>query len=340
MRIHRELQGRVVGPQHGLGGRPLTLREQVDERLVPVGRAVHLPHPGLVHAGSEHGGGRGEDSPGHGSQGGSEGQGDLRAPGPPQALLDLGRVPVPSAHPVGGHGPHGLRAQQVRLGGLARPRGARRGDDHEVLGRHDAGRERRCQREQRTRGVAPRHGDACGPAQTVPLRAPARIHDQLGQTVRPRARVLRAVERLPRLGGREPVVRTGVHHHGLRGQLRGHRGGLAVRQGQEHDVVPREVLRGGLQDLPVRELVQVRLQLPQAASGRGVGGDGGDLDLRVPAQQAEHLSARVAGGARDCCGVGHAISIAYFYALYSILIHQGLSDHPPLRRGCPVHGGG
>ena len=62
---------------------------------------------------------------------------------------------------------------------------------------------------------------------------------QLGDAVGPRAVPVPRVERVPVVLARQPVVRTGVDHEHVVGQLRRDRAGLPVRQRQEHDVVAR-----------------------------------------------------------------------------------------------------
>ena len=71
----------------------------------------------------------------------------------------------------------------------------------------------------------------------------------------------RAVELLP--GGRvlEPVVGAGVDHHVSRpAAAAAISADGAVRQGQEHDVVPGEVLHGGVFEDPVGQAMQMGLQ--------------------------------------------------------------------------------
>lgn len=57
-----------------------------------------------------------------------------------------------------------------------------------------------------------------------------------------------------------------------------------------------QVLGDGLDDLHLRQRMQVRLQGAESLTRRGVTGHGGHGDLRVSGEQAQDLSARIAGG--------------------------------------------
>jgi hypothetical protein len=193
----------------------------------------------------------------------------------------------------------------VRLDGLAGPGGARGRDDHDVLRLQETGREAGAQGEQGTGRVAARHRDAGGAAELLALAGALGVHDELRQPVRPGPGVRGPVELVPLLGGVEPVVGAGVDHHGLRRQLRGDRGRGAVRQGEEDDVVAGEVLHRGVDEHPVGEGVQVRLQLPQPLARVGMGPHGPDLDLRVTGEDPQDLATGVAGCPRHCCAERH-----------------------------------
>ena len=95
------------------------------------------------------------------------------------------------------------------------------------------------------------------------------------------------------------MVGAGVDHQRVLGQLGGDLGAGPVRQGQEHHVVPGQVLNGGLDQHLLRQRVQVRGDGAQPASGLGVGGDRSDGDLRVVGQQAKYFATGIAAGARD-----------------------------------------
>ncbi len=76
-------------------------------------------------------------------------------------------------------------------------------------------------------------------------------------------------------------------------QLGGDGGGLAVRKGEEDDVVACERLGGGRFQGAVRQRHEVRLQGSEELSGVGVAGECADLHLGVREQQAQDFSARV-----------------------------------------------
>ncbi|MGX1094617.1 hypothetical protein RKD47_005298 [Streptomyces albogriseolus] len=102
-----------------------------------------------------------------------------------------------------------------------------------------------------------------------------------------------AVERLPVGGVLQPEVGAHVDHQHLVAELLGDGGGLAVRQGEEDDVVPGERLGGGRLQHPVGQGEQVRLERAQPLSGVGVPGQGADLDPGVGQEQTQQLTARV-----------------------------------------------
>ena len=58
------------------------------------------------------------------------------------------------------------------------------------------------------------------------------------------------------------MVRAGVDDQGPGGQLRRDLRGCPVRKRQEHDVVPGQVIHGGVFENPVREAMEMRLQFP------------------------------------------------------------------------------
>jgi hypothetical protein len=92
------------------------------------------------------------------------------------------------------------------------------------------------------------------------------------------------------------VVGAAVHHHDVGGQRRGQPAAGAVRQGEEHHVVPGQRLpRGGFEH-PVGQGGQVRLVLPQPGPGAGGGAERADLHLGVPEQYPQQLPAGVAAG--------------------------------------------
>ena len=153
-----------------------------------------------------------------------------------------------------------------------------------TAGREDEGGDRR---------VAAGYGD---PARSFELRT---LAGQLGQAVGPRPRVVGAVELLPGLGVGQPEVGAAVDDHGVVAELLGDRTGLAVRQGEEDDVVAGEGLGAGLLEHPVGQRHQVRLQHAEALARVGPAGEGADLDVGVAEQQAEDLAPGVPTGSGD-----------------------------------------
>ena len=146
----------------------------------------------------------------------------------------------------------------------------------------------------RDRRVAARDRDPLGNLEQGPLPG------ELGQPVGPGTRVRRAVELLPVLGVGEPEVGAAVDHHDVVAELLGDRTRLAVRQRQEHDVVPaqRFRFRRSLQH-PVGQRHQVGLERAEALAGVGPGGEGADLDLGMGQEQAQDLSPGVPAGSGD-----------------------------------------
>ena len=209
-----------------------------------------------------------------------------------EVLDDLGRVPVGAADAVGAGVAHHLAAEQVRLGGLARAAGAGRGDDGDV-GLDQAGGDRRDDRERGDGRVAAGDGDPPRAAEQLALAG------QLGEAVGPGAGVLAAVERrpLPRVG--QPEVGAAVDDDGVLAERLGDRGGLAVRQAEEDDVVAGQGLDRRVGQDPVGQREQVRLERAEPLARVGAGGQRADLDVGVPQQQAQHLAPGVPTGSGD-----------------------------------------
>ena len=180
------------------------------------------------------------------------------------------------------------------LGDLAGSRRAGHGDHHEVVGVHQAGGDRGQQGQRRHRRVAAGHGDAVRAAQHVAL---AR---QLGQPVRPGAGVGAAVELLPDRRVLEPEVGAAVDDEHVVGQGRRDRCRVAVREGEEHDVVTGERFGVGGQQLAVGQRHQVRVVLAHRRPGAGAGGHRSDLEPGVAAEQPQQLAAGVPAGSRHC----------------------------------------
>ena len=172
-------------------------------------------------------------------------------------------MPVFTADVVGTGRPDDLGAEKVGLRRASGTRGAADGDDgdgglHQILG------DRGQQRQQRGGRIAAGHGDPGGAAQPVPGAG------QLGQSVRPAARVRRSVVPLPRRRVGEPEVGAAVDDHDVGVQLFGERRGVAVRQRQEHHVVPGENIGVGGLEHATAQRQQMRVMLGQrGARARG-----------------------------------------------------------------------
>ena len=119
-----------------------------------------------------------------------------------------------------------------------------------------AGCEAGGQGQQGRRRVAARHGDPGGSAEGVPLSG------QFREAVRPGSGMGGSVELLPRGRVLEAVVGAGIDHDGTGWQLRGDLRGRSVRQGQEDDIVPGEILHRGVLEDAVGQAVEMRLQFP------------------------------------------------------------------------------
>jgi len=124
---------------------------------------------------------------------------------------------------------------------------------------------------------------------------------QFGQAVGPGAEVVAAVELGPVGLAREAVVGAAVDDEGAGGQGRGDLAGLAVRQGEEDDVVTGEILGGRRDEGQVGERTQVGLQRDERLPGVLESGDGGDGELRVRGEQPQELTPGIAA----CAGYGN-----------------------------------
>lgn len=134
------------------------------------------------------------------------------------------------------------------------------GDDH-GLGLGEPVLVRGEERERDGGRVATGHRDPLGP-----LKGGAGTR-QFGEPVRPGSGVRGAVVRLPVGGLLEPEVGAHVDDEDVRAELLGDGGGLAVRQGEEDDIVPGELVGGGGHEDAVGERQQVGLKGPESLAG-------------------------------------------------------------------------
>ena len=94
------------------------------------------------------------------------------------------------------------------------------------------------------------------------------------------------------------MVGAEVYHQHVRAELRGELRGVAVRQGEEDDVVPAEGLGGRVGQRPAGQRHQVRLVGAQLRAGAARRGERADLDLGMGEQQAQQFAARVPARSR------------------------------------------
>ncbi len=143
--------------------------------------------------------------------------------------------------------------------------------------------------------------------EVLALLAPA--DGQFGHAVRPRLVEVAAVEPVP-VGDRlEAMVGSGVDHERRVGEHVGEPAGLAVRQGEEDDVVAGEHVGSRLLQRQVRERAQVRLVLGEGLSRVRVRGHGADLDVGMCGEDPEDLAARIAGCAGDGDRICHGFHL-------------------------------
>ena len=76
-----------------------------------------------------------------------------------------------------------------------------------------------------------------------------------------------------------------------------------MRQGQEDDVVPGEDVDVGRLEHPLGQRDEVRLERAERLPGVAGAGQGADLDLGVPEQQAQQLTTGVPTGSGDRDGL-------------------------------------
>ncbi len=205
---------------------------------------------------------------------------------------------------VGRRRPQDLARNELRFGCLARTRRADREDCDEVIRFDQAGPDRGSHA-QRDRGhVAPRHGDALHTDQVVALCA-AGFQREFRQTVRPGAEVVTAVELRPCRRVGEPVIGSAVDDEGRGIQLGRQLAGLAVRQGEEDDVVAGEVFGSRIDEHEVGERPEVGLHARQRLAGVRERRDGCHVELRMGCEQPQHLTAGISAGACNGDGVVH-----------------------------------
>ncbi len=111
--------------------------------------------------------------------------------------------------------------------------------------------------------------------------------------------MLAAVERLPLPRVGQPEVGPAVDHDGVLAQRLRDGGRLAVRQAEEDHVVARQGLERGVDQDPVGERQQVRLERAESFAGVGPRGQRADLHLGVAEQQAQDLAPGVPTGSGD-----------------------------------------
>ena len=95
------------------------------------------------------------------------------------------------------------------------------------------------------------------------------------------------------------MTRKRVAVAGASGYAGGELTGLAVRQGEEHDVVPGERVEVGLLEHPIGQRQEVRLERAELLAGVGGSRQRADLDVRVGEQMAQELASGVPAGAGD-----------------------------------------
>jgi hypothetical protein len=95
------------------------------------------------------------------------------------------------------------------------------------------------------------------------------------------------------------VVGTAVDDEAGIAELVGQRSRLAVRQGEEDDVVALQHLGRGLLEHHPPVGAQVTVHGSQLLARVGVRGDGSHLEIRMRAEQTQHLTAGVSAGSRN-----------------------------------------
>jgi hypothetical protein len=97
----------------------------------------------------------------------------------------------------------------------------------------------------------------------------------------------------------QPVVRAEIDDFHARRELGGERRRLAVRQGQEHQVRIDQGGRPGRAERQPGQRQQMRVYGHQRRPGLTVPGDGDDLQVGVPGEQAQDLTTGVPAGPGD-----------------------------------------
>ncbi|CCH71807.1 hypothetical protein BN11_110027 [Nostocoides australiense Ben110] len=296
-RIHGDLQVHRVGAEDIAGARPDAVLEQDDARLAFVCRGIGLAQLPGARAGGQSRGGGGQDAPGHGREGGRERDTRGRPCGSREVLLDLRRMPVPTPDAVGRHGPHHLGAEEMWFAGFARSRGAGGCDDDDVRGVEEAGAQAGCEGQADAGRIAAGNGDPLRAGEQIAL--VAFCEREFRKAVGPGPGIRRVVEGGPVPLVLEAEVGAAVDDDDLVGQLRGQRRAVAVREGEEDDVVPGQHLCRGVLEQAVAQRRQVRVDRAQGLPGVAARRQRPDLHLGVREQQADELASRIPTRTRD-----------------------------------------
>src|SRR3954447_1186447 len=97
----------------------------------------------------------------------------------------------------------------------------------------------------------------------------------------------------------EPVVCTEVDDQGVSRKLSGDRGRATMRQGQEDDVNAVQLGRLNGPDLQCGKRLELRVDVTEWTSSRGVALNEREVEGRVPGQQAQQLTAGIPGPPDD-----------------------------------------
>ena len=283
--VHSGLEMGRVAAQGGRRVRLLPLRQDMDERLVGIGRGQRAVGVGGGHRLGRTSRHRGQDAARHRRQDGGHRQA-ARTAGP----ADLSDMLMP-ADLVRRHVAHDLCAEQVGFRLAAGPGRTAGGHDHHVLGIGHTGDDERCQRQDHGDGVTAGVGDATAGSDN------GAGTGQLGQPVRPR--------------WVQPVVGAEVHDRDVLWQVRHQRTRHPVRQSQEHQVRLRQHRGRGVGERQFSVGAQVGMHRPDGLAGVAVRRRGAELQVGMRRDQAQQLTTCVAAGARDRDPVAHTHKYAW-----------------------------